>query len=259
MDEALTINAAKESGKRMVSLLGLSAHPVGVRFIMGKECIRGGAEKLSRHRYCQALMKARRGSDVVLDGEELSCPAAAAAFGFRQLPNGLQSGQGLVGFGIVSDEKVGERMFRYMPKLEPGSVSQLHLFPLDKAEYVPDIVVVEDEVEKLMWIVLAYLHAMNGERVMGSTSVLQALCVDATIVPYIDKRLNFGYGCYGCRDATDIGPNEAVLGFPVHVLPGITSHLEFLTSKAIPTSRCKRALKVLQDEDSKRASVEHRL
>ena len=259
MDEALTINAAKESGERMVSLLGLSAPPVGVRFITGKEYATGGAKKLSRHRYCQALMKARRGSNVTLDGEELSCPAAAAAFGFRPLPKGLQSGQGLVGFGIVSDHKVGERMFRYMPKLEPGSVLQLHLFPLDKAQYIPDVVVVEDEIEKLMWIVLAYLHATNGERVMASTSVLQAVCVDATIVPYIDKRLNFGYGCYGCRDATDIGPNETVLGFPGHMLPGIMSHLEFLTGKAIPASRCKRAWQALQHEDSNRTSVENRL
>ncbi len=82
------------------------------------------------------------------------------------------------------------------------------LFPR-RAETVPDIVVVEDEVEALMWIALAYLHATGGERVQGSTAVLQATCVDCAIVPYLEQRLNFTCGCDGCRDATDLGRNEA--------------------------------------------------
>jgi uncharacterized protein (DUF169 family) len=100
-------------------------------------------------------------------------------------------------------------------------------------------------VEKLMWILLSYLHAKRGERVQGSTAVLQATCVDSPIIPYLEKRLNFGYGCYGCRDATDIGANETVVGFPGSMLPGIVEHLEFLEKKAIPTSRSKKALRAL--------------
>jgi uncharacterized protein (DUF169 family) len=190
-------------------------------------------------------MRARRGRDVVLDKEGISCPAAAAAFGFHPLPKGLQSGQGLVGFGIVSDNAVGRKMFIDMPRLDPDKITLLHLFPLDKAEYVPDLVVVEDEVEKLMWIILSYLHAKGGERVQSSTAVLQATCVDSTIIPFLENRLNFGYGCYGCRDATDMERNEAVLGFPGELLEGIVRHLEFLHGKAIPNSRSKNAWKAL--------------
>jgi uncharacterized protein (DUF169 family) len=252
MSEMIAENKIKQLGEQMISLLGLSGSPVGVGLITAREFMRDEAEKLHRHRYCQALMKARHGASVTLDAEGIACPAAAAAFGFKPLPMGLQSGQGLVGFGIVSDAKVGEKMFQNMPKLESGRILQLHLFPLNKAQYLPDIVVVEDEVEKLMWIVLAYMHATGGERVTGTTAVLQATCVDSTVIPYRDKRLNFGYGCYGCRDATDIGPNEAVLGFPGYLLPTINAHLEFLAGKAIPTSRSKRALKMLQREESEK-------
>jgi uncharacterized protein (DUF169 family) len=231
---------------RMISTLGLSSSPVGVRMLSDPKDLPSGAERLERHRYCQALMKARRGQDVFLDGEGISCPAAATAFGFRPLTPALESGKGLVGFGIVSDEVVGRQMFANMPKLKAGEIQRLHLFPLDKAEHVPDIVVVEDEVEKLMWIVLSFLHAQGGERVRSSTAVLQATCVDSAIVPYLEKRLNFSYGCYGCRDATDIGPNETVLGFPASMLPLIIEHLEFLGKKAIPTSRSKKAFNALQ-------------
>jgi uncharacterized protein (DUF169 family) len=248
MDSRLELNQIREYGMRMVSILGLSSSPVGVRLLAKDGRIPPGAERLLQHRYCQALMKARRGRDVLLDGEGISCPAAAAAFGFRPLPPALESGKGLVGFGIVSDEAVGRRMFANMPKLKAGEIQRLHLFPLDKAEHVPDIVVVEDEVEKLMWIVLSFLHAKGGERVRSSTAVLQATCVDSAIVPYLEKRLNFSYGCYGCRDATDIGPNETVLGFPASMLPLIVEPLEFLGKKAIPTSRSKKAWNELQRE-----------
>jgi uncharacterized protein (DUF169 family) len=72
--------------------------------------------------------------------------------------------------------------------------------------------------------------------------------VDSTIIPFLENRLNFGYGCYGCRDATDIGNNETALGFPTPFLPLIVEHLEFLSQKAIFTSRSKKAWHALQKE-----------
>lgn len=53
-------------------------------------------------------------------------------------------------------------------------------------------------------------------------------------------------GCYGCRDAADIGRNETVLGFPFKDFNGIVKSLEFLSNKAIPNSRGKNALEMLK-------------
>jgi len=241
------IEEIQELGARMKAILGLSTSPVGVRFLTTNDAV-DGAKTLGRHRYCQALMLARHGQNVVLDAKGISCPAAARAFGFRPLPEQLRTGKGLVGFGIVSEEKVAEMMFEKMPHLEMGAVQQIHLYPLEKAEHLPDLVVVEDEVEKLMWIILAYLHAQKGERVHSSTAILQATCVDSTVIPYLEKRLNFSFGCYGCRDATDMGPGEAVLGFPASFLPDIVEHLEYLNKKALPHSRGKHAFEALKKE-----------
>ena len=80
-----TIEEIQEMGARMKAILGLSASPVGVRFLNAEEAVEG-AKILDRHRYCQALMRARHGQNVVLDAEGISCPAAARAFGFRPLP-----------------------------------------------------------------------------------------------------------------------------------------------------------------------------
>ena len=259
MEQKMDVDQTRKYGARMASILGLSSSSVGVRLLPKDARIPPEAERLLQHRYCQALMKARRGGDFLVDGEGISCPAAAAAFGFRPLPQGLQSGQGLIGYGIVSDSAVGRQMFIDMPRLEPGKIAMLHLFPLEKAQFVPDLVVVEDEVEKLMWIVLSYLHAQGGRRVPSSTAVLQAACVDSTIIPFLEDRLNLGYGCYGCRDATDIGNNETVLGFPTPFLPLIVEHLEFLGQKAIPNSRSKKAWHALQKEKESEGCIGNEL
>jgi len=242
----MDIKFYRQSAKDMASILGLNRAPVGVRFMIAGEAIPQEAQILDRLRYCQALMLAGHGETVILNEAGIACPAAAAAFGFRALPAGLESGKGLVGFGIVADSEVGKRMFAEMPRLAAGRLAALHLFPLERSVLPPDIIAVEDEVERLMWIALAALHADGGRRLRASTAVLQATCVDAAVVPFLENRLNFCYGCYGCRDATDIRAGEAVLGFPAGMLTAIMEHLAFLRQKAIPASRAKNALADLE-------------
>lgn len=249
-DENMEISDVQKTGKNMIERLGLSTSPVAVKLCSTKYDETAPVTRLTHHRYCQTLMKARHGQSVWLDAEGIACPAAAAAFGFKPLPEALQTGKGLLGFGIISEPKVGEKMFQNMPRLASGSIQGLHLMPLESTTFFPDVVIVEDEVEKLMWIALAYLHATGGERVPGNTAVLQAACVDSTLIPHLEKRLNYGFSCYGCRDATDIGPGEALVGFSGDWLKAIGRHVEYLAEKAIPASRSKKAYRVLDPEDS---------
>jgi uncharacterized protein (DUF169 family) len=250
MNTVIDVKEVRKMGKLMNSLLGLKGFPVGVKFLINEENFPEDTEILKKHRYCQALMKAHDGSDVVLTGEEISCPAAASAFGFRPLPESLKSGKGLVGFGIISDPEIGKKMFEGMTRLDEDEIKGIHLFPLENAPEIPDIIIVEDDPEKLMWIALAYLHATGGERIESTTAILQATCVDSTIIPFLKNRINLTYGCYGCRDATNLSENEAIIGFPASYLSPIMEHLNYLKEKAIPRSRDKGALSVLKGESN---------
>lgn len=60
-------------------------------------------------------MKARRGQSVTLDAKGMSCPAAAAAFSFKPLPEGLVNGKGLVGFGIAVEASMARRPYSRRP------------------------------------------------------------------------------------------------------------------------------------------------
>ena len=240
----------QEKSKEVERILGLTSAIVGVKFLFSDDDFPQKADKLIGHRYCQALMKARHSKHVILDAEGIACPAAAAAFGFKPLPEGLNSGKGLVGFGIVNHENTGKTMFEGMTRLPQGKLKAIYLFPLETAEIEPDIVVVEDETEKLMWFALANLNVKGGQRVESSTAILQATCVDATTIPYVQQKFNMSMGCYGCRDATDICPSETVVGFPFKDFMPIAEQIAFLNQKAIPNSRGKNALAMLKRKES---------
>ena len=237
------------AAKRMKEILGLETEPVAV-FLLPAGPVAPAFDsfaKVAGHRYCQLLMRARHGESLRLEPGELACPAAAAAFGFRPLPEGLATGKGLVGFGIVSDPMTGKVMFEGMTRLPPGSLGSIAVCPLSAAPALPDVVVVEGSPEQLMWLALADLNRAGGRRRRGDTAVLQATCVDATIIPHVEQRLNFSLGCYGCREATDLGPGETVLGFPGAALDRIVAALEGLNDKAIARSRAKKPHAALQE------------
>lgn len=233
----------KSSADRLSRALDLETNPVGVFLLgaAGKNGPFGDWTALEAHRYCQALMRARRGERVVLDKKALVCPAAARAFGLRPLPQALAFGEGLVGFGIVADAETGRTMFQWMPHLDAGAIRAIAAAPLGVAPRLPDVVVVEGTPEQLMWIVLAEVNLTGGLRSCGSSAVLQATCVDSTIIPFLEKRLNFSLGCYGCREATDMAPSETVLGFPGEMLEGILEEVTRLSKKTMQNSRRKRA------------------
>ena len=234
--------------RRLKEIIGLESEPVAVYLVAISDENRPAVGAFTRapgHRYCQLLMRARRGESVQLTAEDIACPAAAAAFGWRLLPEGLATGKGLVGFGIVSKPATGRRMFEGMPQFAQGAVSIIAACPLSLAPAIPDVVVVEGSPEQLMWLLLADLNVADGQRRRADTAVLQATCVDATIIPHLEHRMNFSLGCYGCREATDLGPGETVIGFPGAAIDSIVAALECLSEKAIGRSRAKVVLENL--------------
>ncbi|NCS90349.1 MAG: hypothetical protein AUK34_03430 [Ignavibacteria bacterium CG2_30_36_16] len=226
--------------------VGLEYEPVGIKFY--EKALLNGIQKAEDHRMCQLVMRARKGETLVLTKEGISCPAAAAAIGFKPLPKNLQDGSMLQGYGIFRDKEAAVKVMEDMPRLEQGKYEAVVAKPLKDWEEKPDLIVIEDEVEKLMWIALAYLNEEGG-RLNMSTSILQAVCVDSIVLPFKSQKINMSFGCYGCRDATDTKPNEAILGIPFSKLGMTIENIKYLKSKAIDRSRAKQVYQAFSKRD----------
>ena len=229
---------------KLANLLGLDFPVLGVKFVESGAELSEEWPSDKKLRFCQALMLARKGEMVKLTANNITCPASAAAFGLKPLPEKLKNGEMMFTMGLFNNPAAAAKTIALMPRLEQGRFSAVLIAPLEKFETPPDVVVIEAEPEKLMWVALADISETGGRHTL-ETGVFQATCVDAAVVPFIKQKLNFCLGCYGCRDATDITQNETVLGVPVASLGRILDALEKLSQKAMPRSRSKAAFRAL--------------
>jgi uncharacterized protein (DUF169 family) len=229
---------------KLGGLLGLETPALGVKCVQPGEPISDVWSSERKARFCQSLMLARKGETVKLTAENITCPAAASAFGLKRLPEKLKSGEMMFGMGLFNNPEAAAQTVSLMPRLDQGRFSGVLIGPLDKFDTLPDVVVIEAEPEKLMWVALADISETGGRHSI-ETGVFQATCVDTAAVPFVEHRLSFSLGCYGCRDATDITLNETVLGYLASSLGHIIDALEKLAQKAMPRSRSKAALRTL--------------
>ncbi len=233
----------KEASSVMKAILGLKYEPIAVKFLKKKTGLEG-FETPSERRYCQVLMGAREGKKLLLTGDNISCPAAAWALGFKEPPPKLSSGEMPFAMGIFGSPGAVQNTFASMPRLEMGKYQMVACCPLNLAPFEPDIVVIESDVEHLMWIALANVFETGG-RLEFNTAILQATCVDGTIMPFLNQKIHASLGCYGCREATNLSESECVLGFPGKDLERIVNSLKKLNEKAIPRVRGKAVYKAL--------------
>ena len=233
----------QQQAATMKGILGLTYEPIAVKFFEQQADL-DGFDLPSERRYCQVLMGAREGRKLLLTTNNISCPAAAWALGFKEPPPTLSSGEMPASMGIFGSAAAAKHTLSTMPRLEMGKCKMVACCPLADAPFVPDVVVLESGPEHLMWVALALIFETGG-RLEFSTAILQATCVDVTIMPFLNQKLNATLGCYGCREATNLAESECVLGFPIRDLETIVSSLKKLNERAIPRVRGKAVYKAL--------------
>ncbi len=233
----------ENSAKILTEILVLKYPPIAVKFFEKVETL-DGFKLPGDRRYCQILMGAREGQKLMLTAENIACPAAAWALGFKEPPLKLSSGEMPAAMGIFANPEAVRNTLATMPRLEMGKYKMVAACSLAEAPFMPDVVVIESDPEHLMWVALAKVFEAGG-RLEFSTAVLQATCVDVTILPFLTQKMNANSGCYGCREATNLTENETVLGFPIKDWEEIVTSLEKLNEKAIPRVRGKTIYKAL--------------
>ena len=239
----MSTTSLENSAKKLKEILGLEHEPIAIKFFEHIIAFDGFVIP-SERRYCQFLMGSREGNGLILTAENISCPAAAWALGFKMPPPKLSSGEMPASMGIFGSPDAAKNTLATMSRLEMDKYKMVASCPLAEAPFNPDIIVVESVPEHLMWIALAQVFSTGG-RLNFNTAILQATCVDVTIIPFLTQKLNTSLGCYGCREATNLTDSECVLGFPAKDLNSIVHSLQKLNEKAIPRVRSKVVYKAL--------------
>ncbi len=217
--------------EELKGILDMRYSPVGARFIKDAQEMPMWAREYDVRpmRACQMLMEAKHGNRVVLTADNTACPAARTAFGFAPLPEKISSGKMLSSFGIFGSNEAGQHTMAAIPHLEEA-LQAVVASPLEKADFEPHVVVVEDTPEVIMWLLLADIHREGGRHTL-STSVIQACCIDVTSYVYSTGATNASFGCYGCREASDLKEDEAMIGVPYEKWSSIVEAIQAMNEK----------------------------
>jgi uncharacterized protein (DUF169 family) len=229
--------------ERLKETLGLTSEPVGLKLLQKLDEV-SGYHAENKYTFCQFIMKAREGNKLLATADSIACANGASALGFIPVPEKLLNGEFLSKLGSFQKEGAQKTMER-MPRFQQNQFAGIALAPLAEVTFEPDIIILETLPEQLMWLSLASIH-QHGGRLEFTSSISNGACVDTTVVPYLEQKLNVSLGCYGCRNATSIPDEHLLAGFPAKQVQQIVDALEALSDKTMSRTREKRAYTRLQ-------------
>ena len=222
MSEILGKN--QEYAEVMKSVLKLRGEPVAIRLIReGEDYPAGYSEPEGQISHCQAVFRARGGESFKLPLSSENCMVGASAMNMAPTSEKVASGEFHAGLGIHDSADAAGKMIseRMIPDFK--SVGEV-VCPLKDADFIPDVVTMEDIPERIYWIV-PLATASQGGRVTFTTSPFQCACEDIVSVPICTGKPNISLGCFGCRKKTDMKSDELACGIPYSMIPDFVEHL----------------------------------
>lgn len=238
MSEILLQN--KQYADTLKGVLGLRGEPVAIKLVRaGEQYPDGYEEPVNAISHCQAVFRARGGESFKLPRECQGCAVGASALNMAPTPEKVACGSFHANIGMhdseaAAAEMIAERLI--VPFETQGEV----VCPLAEADFVPDVVTIQDIPERCYWVV-PLSTAEKGGRAHFSTSPFQCACEDITAVPVCTGSPNISLGCFGCRKRTDMAADEMAVGIPYSMIPSFAAHLERYAETVMTKAKRERA------------------
>ena len=222
-----------EGSESLKKILGLKGSPVAIRLAPSKEDIPAGMEELDKTiRHCSMVNLARmEGKVFYATAGKHECNGGAWALGLREITPTLKTGEFYFKLGKFNSAASCKRTIDHVPHLGSGETYATLYAPLEKAPFVPHIVLIVTTPRNMLKLAQSTLFNLGG-RIHAEFSGIQSVCSDATAQTYLTGRPNFSLGCDGSRRYSGIADDEMVMGFPAEMLPEITPALKIVIGAA---------------------------
>ncbi|MHB8073659.1 DUF169 domain-containing protein [Desulfosporosinus fructosivorans] len=237
----------EQLAKSLKEILGLRWSPVAVKLMKpGEEIPKGLMEPPMPLRYCQSIIAARRGNCLYMPPRKHACPDGSGILGMVEMSEKLRSGALYLLFKKLPNIECAQKMIASRPEFETGSHTATVLAPLEKATFVPDVVIFTLWPEQAMWLCCAKTYS-SGERQNFITSGYNSACADLTVQVIKSGEMNISFGCYGGRASSEIDDFELYVSIPYGQLQDVTDALQKLSVKSIPEERNKIYMPPIMD------------
>jgi uncharacterized protein (DUF169 family) len=203
--------------------------PLAIRMIKPGEALPEGVKVPSKTMgehwiVCQSIGVARRyGWAIAVGKEDVICPLAAIAFGFRKPNEEFRKGYVSVGM-YCKDEPAATSMEASTWKFEPGSYEYVCIAPLNRANFEPHVVAVYANSAQVMRLVHASLFKRGGR--LTSTIGGRLDCAELVIQTLSANEPKVILPCNGDRVFGMAQDSEMAFAFPWSFAQEIVDGLE---------------------------------
>jgi len=227
----MLITEYPQAAESLKKALGLTTSPVAIRIVHKKEEIPQSVEKLDKTvRHCQMVSLARKeGSVFYSTVENHECMGGAWSLGLREITESLKTGDFYFKLGKFESAAACKRTIDQIPHLEPGATYATMYAPLEKAPFVPQVILIVAPARVMLKLAQATLYQLGG-RQHSQFSGIQSVCADATTQTYLTGTANYSLGCDGSRKYSGIEDGELVMGFPEEMLPQMVRAVAIVTA-----------------------------
>ncbi len=161
---------------------------------------------------CQGISIGRRyGWTVAMEREDINCPLARVAFGFDKPVDFYTEGN--LCFGMYTETKEAGRISEEaVPKFEYGRYGYIVAGPLNRIDYVPDVVVVYGNSGQVLRLLTAFLFKRGGSLTCSFTGRVD--CADIVVKTTQTQMPQIILPCYGDRLFGQTQDQEMAFTFP---------------------------------------------
>lgn len=228
-----------EITKKYEALVETDRKLVGVKLVRSQEEFdRCDAIKVSAPiTYCVAVKSATLGHSVKLTSDTSGCGGSTRALGLEAPAADFYDGSSGCSLGLYSDKKLSADVASKMKLCAPDTYGVV-VKPLDRFEKEPDVVLAVVDTRNAMRIIqgYSYYYGMQDSFCMSGN---QAVCVEATAIPYVTNDINVSVFCSGTRFLAGWKDFEVVVGIPYSKFGTIVEGIRKTVNAVEPDERKK--------------------
>jgi uncharacterized protein (DUF169 family) len=228
----MDIDNIRKIGTDLKKIYKLKTSPVAVKLVSSTQEIPEGIERIQEPtRHCQMIDNVRQtGTSFYTLVEDQKCKGGAAVMGLREMDEKLAKGEVYYKLGAFETSNAARRTMQKVPRVPANSVKAVIYEPLEKAEFIPDVVVLIGTPKQMMQISQSLLYKQGG-RINADFAGKQSLCADGVAEPYMSGQVCVTVGCGGSRKHTQINEDEMAMGIPLEQLEDLADSAEKMFGK----------------------------
>jgi len=173
---------------------------------------------------CQTFSMARRyGWQIAVGHEDINCPLALTAFGFRKETETFSCGEACAGM-FTETRSAGARTEAAVPKFSFQQYQYILAAPIARADFQPNVYLVYGNSAQIMRLMTAVLYKKGGYLTSKFSGRLD--CADICIETMKTGQAQIILPCYGDRVFGQTQDDEMALALPVGCEQEVMAGLE---------------------------------